>query len=615
MRFVWAVVAFILAAVLIGAGVAQRTVFMGPSEVQMELPTGESKPYVLISSDVLRAHPGQQTLMVRGEGDLFVAYGRTADMKAWLSDAEYESITLNKKGEPRAKAVDAEVESTSETGRNPAGSDLWLDSFSDKDALIADLQLPEGMSVLVSRDGVEDAPSDILVTWPLKTTTPWAGPLIVLGGLMLLIGLVLYVLGIRHQRRGRGPRRKGPGPLPPTEPIDLAVDAVPERESIATGPVQTEDGSREAEGDSADDGRAPRTAQPLLRRLAVAIPAIGLTAVLATGCTADSWPQFDASSSPTPTPTVVAPDNQKPPAVTEAQASRILKDIAKTVTEADEARDVELATTRLDGAVLQARATDYALGAKNAKLGIPAPLPADKVEVVLPQAADAWPRTVLMLTKANDEKVPPVIFTMTQADPWSNYRIGTMSDMQASAQLPKLAPAWLGTTLVPPDSTFLMMPPNEVAAAFSSVVDEGAKSPHLGEFDEASQKQAEAIVASRAALVKGIADKGAAKTTKVAFDMTPSTFAPVSLATLDSGAIVSVSVVDTQTVTPTTPDAVIKFDGNPEAEALTGAKEAKKGVRTTYGMQLFFAVPAQGASAQIQLLAFHQNILKVEIIK
>ncbi|MFC4139251.1 MULTISPECIES: glycosyl transferase [unclassified Microbacterium] len=614
MRFVWAVVAFILAAVLIGAGVAQRTVFMGPSEVQMELPAGESEPYVLISGDVLRAHPGQQTLLVRGEGDLFVAYGRTADMKAWLSDAEYDSVTLDKKGEPRTKVVKAEVESTSETGRNPAGSDLWLDSFTDKDSLIANLQLPEGMSVLVARDGVEDAPSDILLTWPLKTTTPWVGPLFVLGGLALLVGLVLYILGIRHQRRGKGPRRKGPGPLPPTQPIDLAVDPLPEREPISTGSVPTGEGADEPADKPADEGRSPRTAHRMRRRLAVAIPAIGLTAVLATGCSADSWPQFDAQTSPTPTPTVVAPDNQKPPAVTEAQAARILKDISKTVTAADEARDVEQAKTRLDGAVLEARTTDYALGAKNPNLGIPAPLPADKVEVVLPQSTDAWPRTVLMLTKASDEKVPPVIFTMTQADPWSNYRIGTMSDMQASAKLPKLAPAWLGTTLVPPDSTFLMTPPDEVAEAFSSLVDEGEKSPYLGEFDDASKKQAEAITASRAALVKAVADKGAAKTTKIDFDMTPSDFEPVSLATLDSGAIVSVSVVDTQTIAPTTPDAVIKFDGNPEAEALTGAKESKNGVRTTYGMQLFFAVPAQGASAQIQLLAFHQNILKVEII-
>lgn len=49
-RFVWAVVAFVLATVLIGAGIAQRTIFMGPSEIQMELTVDDPEPYVLVDS-------------------------------------------------------------------------------------------------------------------------------------------------------------------------------------------------------------------------------------------------------------------------------------------------------------------------------------------------------------------------------------------------------------------------------------------------------------------------------------------------------------------------------------------------------------------------------------
>ncbi|BDZ38405.1 hypothetical protein [Microbacterium suwonense] len=66
MRFVWAVVAFVLATVLIGAGIAQRTIFMGPTEQRMELSVDEPTPYVLVDADVLRAHTGLQTLLVRG---------------------------------------------------------------------------------------------------------------------------------------------------------------------------------------------------------------------------------------------------------------------------------------------------------------------------------------------------------------------------------------------------------------------------------------------------------------------------------------------------------------------------------------------------------------------
>src|SRR5690606_33613954 len=117
------------------------------------------------------------------------------------------------------------------------------------------------------------APTSIMVSWALDTRTPWAGPLMAAGGLLLAAGIVLYILGIRYQRRGRGPRRKGPGPLPPTQPITM-----PEHAEIE-------------QGGQADAGRAQRRARPV-RRLAMTIPALALTGLLATGCTADSWPQF-----------------------------------------------------------------------------------------------------------------------------------------------------------------------------------------------------------------------------------------------------------------------------------------------------------------------------------
>src|SRR5690606_24801134 len=189
-RFVWAVVAFVLATVLIGAGIAQRTIFMGPSELRMELTVDEPTPYVLIDADVLRAHAGLQTLLVRGKGDIFVAYGRTDDMKAWLSDTAYDRVTLTKSDKPKTARVEAQQEPASGgdiSGRSPVGSDLWLDSFADEDSLVAELQLTAGNSVLVARDGVEPAPSDVLVTWGLDTRTPWAGPLMAAGALLLAV--------------------------------------------------------------------------------------------------------------------------------------------------------------------------------------------------------------------------------------------------------------------------------------------------------------------------------------------------------------------------------------------------------------------------------------------
>ncbi len=624
MRFVWAVVAFVLATLLIGAGIAQRTLFVGPSSQEMTLSTSQPEAYTLIDSAVLRTQTGQQTLIIRGDGDLFAAYGRTADLEAWLSDTDYNSITIDDEGQPVSTVVTATVESETEgeaTGRNPAGSDLWLASFSEQDQIITDTQLPEGTSYLVARDGTEDAPDDIVVSWPLDNSTPWAGPLVAAGIVVLLAGIVLYILGIRHQRRGRGPRRKGPGPLPPTEPIDLAVEAPEDRAAIAsTGPAsdaeEPDAGTAGAETPKQDErGRSERVA---VRRRRLAVPALALLAVVGlSGCSADLWPQFEAqTATPTPTPTVIAPENQKPPAVTEVQASRILQEISETLTTADADLDIDLAATRLDGIALEARRTDYALREKLSDRALPATIPVDDIEILLPQANDAWPRTVLVLSQSSgDDSVAPVILTMTQADAWSNYKVTDIAEMHASVELPEVAPAWLGTTLVPPDSTFLSVAPGEIAAAFADVVDAGEKSSWYDSFDDAGIEVAQAIQASRQAVVQSLADNDASETSKTAFGIDPSDYDPVSLATLDSGAIVSVSLVETQTITPTVSDAAIRFGDNADIKALTGVEESAKGVTATYGLQVFFAVPTQGSGEQIRLLAVHQDILSAKVIK
>src|SRR5690606_80542 len=162
----------------------------------------------------------------------------------------------------------------------------------------------------------------------------WAGPLLVGGSVMLALGIVLYILAFRHQRRGRGPRRKGPGPLPPTEPVDMELVRAEERAALP--------GTR--------TGAAPARAQTGRRDLLV--PALGLSAVILTGCSADSWPQFSASPEPVVSETVLTPDNQQAPAVTETQAARIVQRLAETVAAADASLDDELLATRMSGAPL-----------------------------------------------------------------------------------------------------------------------------------------------------------------------------------------------------------------------------------------------------------------------
>ncbi|WP_314501984.1 glycosyl transferase [uncultured Microbacterium sp.] len=617
MRFVWAVAAFVLAAVMIGAGIAQRTVFQGPRSDSVDVTASEEAPYLLIDGAVLNKLPGAQTLRAQGDGEIFAAYGRTTDMKAWLADTEYNAVSLSASGKavsdlvPPADVEDADTNAADTTdpsptpspeettdaaaepldARSPIGSDLWLDEFQQEDVLIAPLQLPEDMSVLVATDGTAAAPSEVSVSWAVARTTPWAGPLIVAGGILMAIGVFLYILGIRHARRSRGPRRKGL-PLPVTEPIDLAVEGSDKGVISAGAPTRRSVTSR--------------------KRAFIVIPAVAVSALLFAGCSSDSWPQLAGSPTPTPTESVIVPEGQQSPAVTKAQAERIITRIAETAAEADTAMDATLAASRLDGAVLDERETNYRLrGALPDEAALPA-IPTKPLEIVLPQAYDGWPRSVMAVVNDEADKTASIML-MTQEDAWAPYKLTYLSSLEAATQMPDLAPAYVGAQQVPPDSSFLVMPPDQLAAAYADVVNNGEASEFSSQFEAEGDQFRTSVAADRE---KRLADFNttAASTGSLSFDTVAGAHPPLALATLESGAIVAVHVNEVDTVKPTNADAVIKLDTNPRVKTLAGAEQSATGFTTTFSDQLFFYVPALGSTEKIRLLGYASQILDAKVI-
>jgi len=632
-RFVWAVAAFVLATVMIGAGIAQRTIFEGPKTETAAISVKDEAPYILIDGAVLNQMPGTQTLRAQAEGDLFASYGRTADMEDWLADATYNHVSLGKDGTVETTLVEADTtaapaegdaaagdaaagdvapgdaagdaaaddaaapaegtDATTPTGRNPAGSDLWLDEYTQKDLLIAPLQLPEGMSVLVAADGTAPAPSKVTVTWPLQTSTPWAGPLIAGGAILMAVGVFLYILAIRHVRRRRGPRRKGL-PLPVTEPIDISMIDDDDK-GVITNQAPT------------------RRAVTGGRRAFAVLPIVAVSALMFTGCSADAWPQFGSSPTPSPTATVIAPDGQQAPAVTKAQAERILTRIAATVADADAAMDGDLAETRMSGAALAARDTNYKLRSQIADYKAPDPIHAKPLSVILPQAYDDWPRSVIVVGADEDSKTSSIM-VMSQADPWSDYRLSYIANLEASTPLPDLAPTYIGAAQVEPDSPFLSLAPQDVATAYADIIDNGESSQYYALFEADGDQLRTSIAADRE---KRLADfNQTANTTAVtgnlAFAAKAGTQAPFALQTVESGAIVAVNIDETDTATPANADAVIK--NNPTVTALAGTDQSATGVTTTYSDQVFFYVPGPGSNEKIRLLGYSSAILESKVI-
>lgn len=590
MRFVWAVVAFVLAAVMIGAGIAQRTVLQGPTTLTQSVEVTGDVPYVLIDGAVLGSNEGTQTLRAQGDGAIFAAYARTSDLTTWLEKAEYARLTLDSDGAIVSETVpQAEPPADDAAALTPVDSDLWLDQFQQDDLLITQLQLPEDMSVLVATDGTAAAPSELTLSWPTGAATPWAGPLIVGGSLLLLAGLVLYVLGVRHARRSRGPRRKGL-PLPVTEPIDLAVESE-EKGVISSSPTRS----------SLTRGK---------RSFAI-LPVVAVSTLLFSGCSADAWPQLVGSPTPSATPSIIVPDDQGSPAVTQAQAERIVSRVAAQVATADESNDAAAAGLRLDGAALAARDTNYRLRTAVPESASLDPIPTSGIKVLLPEAFDGWPRTFFAVVGAGAD-TPDTILSVRQQDAWSDYKVTYIADLAADTSL-NLAPDYVGAVSIDPESPFLLIPPAQLAGAYADILDKGTDSEFAPLFDVDTDAFRTQVAANRASRLDSF-NQSAAETGSLAFAAAAGDTEPVALATLDSGAIVAVSVNETDTVTPTTSDAVIKLDDSPTVKALAGVTQSASGFTTTFMDQLFFFVPAQSSTQRIQFLGYSSSILDVKAV-
>ena len=585
MRFVLAIVSFVAAALLIGLGIAQKTVFAVPDEVTASTSITTDAPVTVISGKALNAYPSSQAVRLSDASGNFAAYGRTSDVLAWIGDASYNNVGYSAdSGELTSKLV----EGTETEVPTPVGSDLWLASYTDKSLIT--INVPEGFSLLVVTDGVKPAPSEVSVTWPVDNSTPWANTFVVAGGVLLLIGLLLLFWAIAHIRRSRGPRRKSPQKMP-------KLPRQPRFKQIKAKPKQLEANAK---------GR--RSISP---RIAI-VPVVLVGALALGGCSADFWAGRAPVAAPSETadPVAAAESSEQidPPAVTEQQAKRILADVAAVAATADAATDATVAATRLAGPALELRTTNYAARKANAAIPAVEAIPAGKVSLTLPQAGDTWPRTVFAVvddpaTTPEGLTLPQVAVVMIQDDPRSNYKAQYVMRLEPGAKIPGVAPATVGTTLLPGDTKFLAVAPDAIGADYSDILMVDSASPSYGLFEAEGDTLRAAI---------GPTYKEAAK---AKFSTTATlTFAPsaaagpvVPLATNDSSALVAVNINEDQTAKVVEAGAVT--NATPGVAALTGKASSTKGFNATYGYQLLFYVPSVEAGGKVLLLGYAQGLV------
>lgn len=95
MRFVLAIVLFVCALASAGYGIAQRTVLAGPDQLTVKAEVRSDAPITVISGKTLSSVGGAQQLTVSGGDEVNLAYGRTADVMAWVGESSYNTVSFN----------------------------------------------------------------------------------------------------------------------------------------------------------------------------------------------------------------------------------------------------------------------------------------------------------------------------------------------------------------------------------------------------------------------------------------------------------------------------------------------------------------------------------------
>lgn len=590
-RFFLAIGTFAVAMVLLVTGLSFK-VFSGPHTTSegIKLAKQDGVAYVVVDPSVITAKPGVQTVEASGGGVNFVAYGRTIDVFSWIGDSPYLHVTRDKSsGKIAVETIRASTTEavTEQSVVNPFGSDMWLDqSMSTKSPAILQMTLPTSMSVIIAGDGSSTVPDNMTIFWPLpQPTFLWMGDdqLLMIGGIIAVVGIVIYLWALSAHRRQQGPRRKTPRPPKPRKIKRSRHDGI-----------------------SAPRTRGRRAATRRLSQLAVPV------VVAVVGLSACSSPYESGFTQPTPTPTVTAPTgvDLPPVAVTQSQLDVILSNIRLAANDADKNLDGNVAEQRFSGPALDSRRSNYAIRKADTSLGSIVAIPTTPVALFLPEATTEWPRYLLAVfqpqrqppatPKDGQGETPTIALILQQASPRENYKVTYQVNLQPNQEVPEVAMANTGTVEIPADSKLLILPPNQVAAAYADVLMRGDDSQFAPLFNKNMDTLREAIATERA--------QQNADNVVVSYSDQAGNGPPVAMATVSSGALVAVTVDEIGSYEPQGGRS-LKLTG--ALKALAGIELSPKPVDATYQFQILFYVPPLGSDEQIQVLGYTENLVRV----
>ncbi|MDE8587984.1 hypothetical protein [Arthrobacter sp. NQ4] len=542
------------------AGIGQRTIWAPSETFTASAPAdAAAAPLTVIDQKLRTLHGGTVKINVQGDGNFMLASGRSDDVAAWVGKTAHNTITGVSEDEKSLQVEHADGEGTAP---NPAGSDLWVSNENASGELEYTWTPPADgdWSLLLASDGTKPAPATVSMTFPNDTSTPWAVPLMVLGSLLIVGGIVLALLSARR-KNGEGDNGGDSG---------FAARARARK-------TQNQDPSSSSK---------------------VTMVAAGVAAaVLAASGTAAQA----ASPSPQPSGSASSPAKEAAgsPVLLDAQFRRILEQVSSATDAGDAAKDAAKLADRVAGPELEIRTQNYKIRSQVGSYEPRMPVRSTKLLTTVVTSDRDWPRSVLAVTQGEGNVVPQIL-TLVQQSPRENYKLMETTPLQPGTTFPNISRG--GTdTLAASDKSGLLYSGEE---AMSGLADRltSADSPFKDKLVEGDSSPYIADTLSyQAEVVKAGENGNFSFTHKVVPEST------VVFRTSDGGALVLGRINFGFEGTPKA--AGDKLSIGDDAAALAGGKETTTGMVLNFAESMAVYVPPAGSTDPMKLVAATRGLV------
>jgi hypothetical protein len=431
--------------VIVGAvGILQKTLWSPDDQITATVTLDDPGPLVVVEPGVLNLYQTPATLTVTGEGELSISQASKENIDAWVGETAHTSITgLADESTLAVEKTDGEPQAP-----DPAGGDLFEGQVTGQGEAALEWDSEATRSTfLIASDGQAPAASTVEISWPNSAGTPWAVPLMVIGGILVVLG---GLLGYRDFRRSRDDRQR----------------------------------------------RAARQARR--RKLAETGAAFAIVPVVAlAGCGGPDLPTAQPSD----------PPESAPPVVSESQLERIVEEISTAVAAADEETDAKGLEARAAGPFLSQRQGAYEVKQADDEHTLPPAVAAESLQLNFVSATDQWPRVTTAVT-SDSEAGQTQLLVLSQQDPRADYKLWAQTVLMPGAEIPEVPDARQGAPLLAPDQEGLLKTPQDAVKQYADVLQHGADSRFADSFtdDPFRKRTAEAQQRQRDALAEGNAE-------------------------------------------------------------------------------------------------------------